>query len=642
MEHPKDPQAAPEQADEQSSMKSELDHAQRLIENMGSEKAHLLTLLAKKDQELVACMDTSAETVQRKEEECSDRLQELESELHAVQMRLEDQEAEVQTAYEEAAEEVQRERESIVHLEETHRSELENQRQRQQELEAELLKCEEKLETVDIVSRSAFEDGLAAGNRTQSDLQIEVEALAIQLEEEKSANHDVKAVVSKTAEKLQAEVDKSDTLVKEREQLLEKLANSQSKYNAQAEEYEQRLSAEREMFESHMQAELSRQKETFENSFEAEKKELEARAEEACAVEVKKLLDALQKEKDTSRIFEDELESLRREKVETSFVLETVQSELQASNSGIKESGDTIEKLKKEKNTLKQEISKLKTNLKEKADELLQVTGDKTSVQDDRNALEKELQAVKSSSIKERESFQAEVESLTSRLHLESELVGHKSAENEALQVEINALKDDLGRTIESSALNRDELRTEMSNLKEAGSDRDKQYTKLLAEKETLSKDMNMLREELVSAKSSFTSSEEALIDEVESLKKAVLLRDAELAEVSAEKETVQRKLDELKIVVKERKPGQTLGRTPTRARALTAKLRPKSPTMAKARGDGFTPKSGTSSSRSKSSLYGTVSFKSRTTPVGNVAVMFCIKPSVAHKKVCQSQSPST
>mmetsp|Transcript_12791 Transcript_12791/g.19361 ORF Transcript_12791/g.19361 Transcript_12791/m.19361 type:complete len:918 (+) Transcript_12791:121-2874(+) len=716
MEHPKDPQAS----EESMALTSDLDHARRLIEDMGSEKAHLQALLTEKDQELIACIETAAETVQKKEEECDDRLQELQSELHAMQMRLEDKDAELETAYEDAAEEVQRERENIAQLEEAHQSELESQRKRQQELEAELLEIKEKLNTADNLSRSAFEDGLAAGNRTQSDLQIEVEALTIQLEEEKTANHDVKAGIKQAAEKLQAEVEKSDALGKEKEQLLVELANSHSKYTAQVEEHEQRLSAEREMFESHLQAELSRQKEALGNSFAAEKSDIEARAEEACAAEVKKLLDVLQEEKDMSKGLEDELESLRRDKEETATAMETVRSELQASYSGIRGRDDTIEKLRTENNALQQEIedfrarilsieskteddiisakqelddlkdlmtkereqlqaeiSVLKTTQNEKTDELSQILGDKTALQDDLNATMNELEAVKTSTAKEREELGAEIsklkttldektcelaqmsdykssvqdhlnaarqeleaikssaikesesskvaqERLISSLDEANEALNEKSTENEALRVEINDLKNRLSSTKESSALQEDELRLAIANLEEVIRVRDQQYTELVGEKESLS-------EELVSSKSSNAISEE----EVKSLKELLALRDEELAEESAEKQMVQQELDELKILAAEKKSRPTGGRTTAKVRTPIATTRQKSPaTLGKAKGNGSMSKPEAGSSRSKASLYGTMSFKSRTAPVGDVAVMFCFKPTDAQKKM--------
>uniref|UniRef100_A0A7S2NXA5 BRCT domain-containing protein n=1 Tax=Leptocylindrus danicus TaxID=163516 RepID=A0A7S2NXA5_9STRA len=278
----------------------------------------------------------------------------------------------------------------------------------------------------------------------------------------------------------------------------------------------------------------------------------------------------------------------------------------------------------KEREQLQAELSVLKTTLNEKTDELSQILGDKTALQDNLNATLKELDAIKSSTMKESESSKVVQESLISRLDEANESLNEKSTENEALRVEIDDLKNQLSGTKESSALQEDELRTAIGNLEEVIRVRDQQYTELVGEKESLS-------EELVSAKSSNAISEE----EVKSLKELLALRDEELAEESAEKQMMQQELDEVKKLAAEKKSRSTPGRSTARARTPIATTRQKSPaTLGKSKGNGSMSKSETTSSRSKASLYGTMSFKSRTAPVGDVAVMFCFKPTDAQKKM--------
>ena len=168
--------------------------------------------------------------------------------IEDLESKLAERDNEVQIAYEEAAITIQQERDACEDA----------MAQSEKEFADEVKVLQGKLAEMQGLERSAFEDGLAAGNRTQSEAHIEIEVLTVQLEEAKEEIRGLKAASqeallngdanSAAQEMLKEQIEKQNKLNIRVEELMCELDKSQT--NIQA--YERMLEIERNKYEEEL------------------------------------------------------------------------------------------------------------------------------------------------------------------------------------------------------------------------------------------------------------------------------------------------------------------------------------------------------------------------------------------------------
>ena len=170
--------------------------------------------------------------------------------IEDLESKLAERDNEVQIAYEEAAITIQQDRDAFEDA----------MAQREKEFADEVKVLQGKLAEMQGLERSAFEDGLAAGNRTQSEAHIEIEVLTVQLEEAKEEIRGLKAASQEALlngnansdaaaqEMLQEQIEKQNKLNIRVEELMCELDKSQT--NIQA--YERMLEIERNKYEEEL------------------------------------------------------------------------------------------------------------------------------------------------------------------------------------------------------------------------------------------------------------------------------------------------------------------------------------------------------------------------------------------------------
>ena len=592
------------------------------------------------------------------------RIEELETKLAA-------RDAEVQIAFEEAANTVQLERDSFAETEENFQNEIHSLEDTIEELKA-------RLNEVESLERSAFEDGLAAGNRTQSEAQIEIEALTMQLEEAKNEIKSLKIAkhtymhqnVDETAQEIvQAEVAKQNELSSKVEELTAELNKSQT--NLQA--YEEMIVAEREKSAEELELQLADQKKMYEDAykasmkdaveqFKAEKEKLEARAREACEEEVRKLLDSIEAEKarNEERMIREEEQGIYIKSLEEQLHECRVQlSNLELVSNEVSSLQNRLHSLTEDNCLFEEKCKNLESKLASANEKIAIMEAERSENIQEQGSIQEEVERLKSIF----ENQNNEVSSLQQSIN-EKELIIQERDDQiltlqmqlEDLRSQVNALTTEKDESISSKELSDNKVKELNTLVEKQLSDANKMQTEL-----DLAKNENEI---LKSKAEDIESVIEKQKNDIDILQNDLDGKDQEIKEYKETVEQLKEEINSLKSARVSRlstPPTRSIPTPKSQSSVSSPSPRPRKSAVTPLSKNSIgvaTPRESSRLSRSaartmstskkstsprtqptklskKQTLYGTTSFGTRVdAPNTEVRVMFCVKHADLHKQI--------